>query len=179
MTVLNRWYRDPNGGNKSKNTPTSKWNLSDDYDRHKVAYYRDTLNCTYSTSSAAYTGATGGFPAGDLNWFPTRKTAWLSDPASGVQTANAPIPEQYTLNQNYPNPFNPSTLITYSVPKESNVKLEIFDLLGRKIATLVSERKVAGNYSVEFNASALGSGVYIYRLTTPGVVLAKKMILIK
>jgi hypothetical protein len=77
MTALMDWYRSPSGGKKTKNTPTSLWNpAQNDYDRRLYLYYSDTLNCAYSTGRPAYTGAIGSFPAGDLNWFPSRKAAW-------------------------------------------------------------------------------------------------------
>lgn len=90
------------------------------------------------------------------------------------------LPKTIELSQNYPNPFNPSTTINYGVPEESAVSLEVFDMLGRKVATLVeSEIKQAGRYSVQFDASNLSSGMYFYRLQTDGKVLIQKMTLIK
>ncbi len=91
------------------------------------------------------------------------------------------VPRVYTykLEQNYPNPFNPSTRIIYQVAATSNVKLEVFDMLGRKVATLVNERKDAGEYSVNFNAQNLSSGVYFYRLQTDKFTQTKKMMLVK
>jgi len=91
----------------------------------------------------------------------------------------APKVYTYKLEQNYPNPFNPSTRIIYQVAAATNVKLEVFDMLGRKVATLVNERKDAGEYSVNFNASGLSSGVYFYRLQTDKFTQTKKMILMK
>ncbi len=91
----------------------------------------------------------------------------------------APKVYTYKLEQNYPNPFNPSTRIIYQIAAASNVKLEVFDMLGRKVATLVNERKDAGEYSVNFNASGLSSGVYFYRLQTDKFTQTKKMILMK
>lgn len=91
----------------------------------------------------------------------------------------------FSLQQNYPNPFNPSTTIAYQLASISNVKLDIFDVLGRKVGTLVSSRQAAGAYSVNFNASRLSSGVYFYRLqattTNDGqnFVETKKMMLVK
>ncbi len=85
----------------------------------------------------------------------------------------------YKLEQNYPNPFNPSTRIIYQVAATSNVKLEVFDMLGRKVATLVNERKEAGEYPVIFNAQNLSSGVYFYRLQTDKFTQTKKMMLVK
>ncbi|MBW7872455.1 MAG: DUF4082 domain-containing protein [Ignavibacteria bacterium] len=89
------------------------------------------------------------------------------------------IPTQFELNQNYPNPFNPSTTISFSVPKESFVTIKIYDVTGTLVKTLVSENKVVGNYKVTFDASALGSGVYFYRLEAGDVAITKKMMLLK
>jgi hypothetical protein len=95
------------------------------------------------------------------------------------------IPTSYALEQNYPNPFNPSTLITFSIPRETHVRLEVFSLLGNSIATLVDERLGAGRYSVTFDAgkvsehATLSSGPYIYRLNAGGTVIARKMAFVK
>ncbi len=88
-------------------------------------------------------------------------------------------PMVFNLEQNYPNPFNPSTTIKYSIPSTSKVKLTLFNLLGEEVTTLVNEEKVAGNYSVEFNAASLPSGVYFYHLKAGEYVNTKKMILLK
>ena len=85
----------------------------------------------------------------------------------------------YLLEQNYPNPFNPITTIKFSVPKTSKVKLTLFNLLGEEVATLVNEEKNAGNYTVEFNATNLPSGVYFYQLKAGELISTKKMILLK
>jgi hypothetical protein len=89
------------------------------------------------------------------------------------------IPDQYSLSQNYPNPFNPVTKINYSIPKQGFVTLKIYDLLGREIKSLVSETKLPGNFSVDFNGSNLASGVYFYRLESNGFSDIKRMMLIK
>jgi hypothetical protein len=86
---------------------------------------------------------------------------------------------KYVLYQNYPNPFNPSTQIDFYLPSSSNVQLKIFNLLGEEIAQLVNEEKPAGKYEVNFNASSLASGVYIYKIQAGGFVSSKKMILLK
>ena len=80
-------------------------------------------------------------------------------------------PKEFRLEQNYPNPFNPTTKIRYAVAQDakrerSNVVLKVYDILGNEVATLVNEEKPAGYYEVEFNASSLASGVYVYRLTS-------------
>jgi len=97
------------------------------------------------------------------------------------------MPQTYELSQNFPNPFNPSTTIKYQIPKTGNVTLKIYDILGSEIATLVNEVKSEGRYEVNFDASKLASGVYIYRLQVNGTsssltddfVSTKKMILMK
>ena len=86
---------------------------------------------------------------------------------------------EYQLFDNYPNPFNPSTKITYSIKEEGLVTLKVFDILGKEIATLVNENKPAGNYEVEFNASLLPSGMYIYKIQSGQFSDVKKMLLTK
>lgn len=85
----------------------------------------------------------------------------------------------YSLSQNYPNPFNPTTTIKYQIPKAGNVTLKVYDILGSEVATLVNEQKTEGRYEVNFNASSLASGVYIYRLQASDYTNVKKMILMK
>ena len=75
-----------------------------------------------------------------------------------------PVPTEFALEQNYPNPFNPSTRIQFTLPKKKHVKLEIYNALGERIATLVDETRQAGYYSEQFNATGLASGVYFYRM---------------
>ncbi len=90
------------------------------------------------------------------------------------------IPGEYKLYQNYPNPFNPSTNIRYNVPKSGNVKINIYNLLGQLVNTLVNKEMNEGLYQVQFNAASLASGVYIYTLNVDGTFYyAKKMILVK
>lgn len=89
------------------------------------------------------------------------------------------VPEIPTLSQNAPNPFNPNTTIRFTIPERQRVTLEVFDLLGRRVATLIDEERNAGRYSVPFDASSLASGVYLYRLVANKKVLTGKMTLIK
>ena len=80
---------------------------------------------------------------------------------------------------NYPNPFNPTTTISYELPSNSFVTLKVYDVLGREVKTLVNGYQEAGSHSVQFNGENLPSGVYLYRLTAPGVVQVKKMLMMK
>ena len=89
------------------------------------------------------------------------------------------LPTDYALDQNYPNPFNPNTKISFSIPVEGFVALDVYNSIGQKVATLVNENKTAGNYEVNFNAANLSSGVYFYKLTSGNFVNVKKMILMK
>ena len=88
------------------------------------------------------------------------------------------LPSEYSLS-NYPNPFNPSTTINYQLPENGFVTIKVYDMLGKEIATLVNENKTAGYYNVNFDASKLTSGVYIYTINANNFTLSKKMLLIK
>jgi hypothetical protein len=91
----------------------------------------------------------------------------------------AGIPESYALFQNYPNPFNPSTIISWQLAVGNPVKLTMYNLIGQKVTTLVDEWQPAGNHSIEFDASQLASGVYLYRLQAGSFSSIRKMIIMK
>jgi hypothetical protein len=97
----------------------------------------------------------------------------LSGPVQGE------LPRELALNQNYPNPFNPTTQIRYELPETADVRLDVFNIQGQRVSTLVSASQSAGVYNITFDASALASGVYIYRLQAGNTVLTRKMTLIK
>ena len=99
--------------------------------------------------------------------------------ASGVDDGPDMIPTDFALHQNYPNPFNPSTHISFDLPSRSFVSLDIFDLLGRRVATLADGVLESGRHELEWNASNYPSGMYLYRLKTEAGVLTKKMVLMK
>jgi len=92
---------------------------------------------------------------------------------------NENIPQKFNLQQNYPNPFNPVTNIKYDLPKDVYVKINIYDLLGREIKTLVNEFKQAGSYLISFNGTEFASGVYFYRIQAGSFIQVKRMVLIK
>ena len=100
----------------------------------------------------------------------------------GVVTSSETDPEiadRVELDQNYPNPFNPSTNINYSLPQQTDVSLKVYDLIGREVATLIDRQQAAGSYTVDFDASSLSSGMYLYRLKTGSTTITRKMMLIK
>jgi hypothetical protein len=95
----------------------------------------------------------------------------------GIEESEEIIPKKFYLYQNYPNPFNPSTTIEFDLPKASEVKLKIFNILGEEVSTLVSDRLSAGSYSYEWDASNFASGVYLYRLQAGDYNETRKMVL--
>jgi photosystem II stability/assembly factor-like uncharacterized protein len=101
--------------------------------------------------------------------------------ATAIDYLTADKPLNFSLAQNYPNPFNPATTIKFVIPvgTRHGVSLQVFDLLGRRIATLMNETKDAGEYSARFDASSLPSGVYFYRLTSGLFTQTKRMLLLK
>jgi hypothetical protein len=101
------------------------------------------------------------------------------DPEKISVNPDSKIPNEYLLAQNFPNPFNPTTTINYSIKSVGEVTLKVYDMLGAEVASLVNEGQEVGNYSVEFNASELPSGIYVYRLTAGSFVDNKKLILLK
>jgi photosystem II stability/assembly factor-like uncharacterized protein len=96
-----------------------------------------------------------------------------------VEEVSTETPKGYILSQNYPNPFNPVTTINYQIPKESTVKLNVFDCLGNEIETLVNEFQTGGMYSLKFDASKLTSGIYFYQLKATDFISTKKMVVMQ
>jgi len=103
------------------------------------------------------------------------------DPATPIKTVpGTKIPEKISLANNYPNPFNPTTAINYELQITNYVELSVYNLLGQKVAVLVSDRQSAGSYQVEWDATGFASGVYFYQLTTnENVAITKKMMLVR
>ncbi len=99
---------------------------------------------------------------------------------TGIQKISNEIPKDYILYQNYPNPFNPRTVIGYEIKKNSFVKLDVFDILGKEAGVLVNEKQSAGKYEVDFMGKFSPSGIYFYRLMVDGKIIdTKKMLLVK
>jgi hypothetical protein len=124
-----------------------------------------------------YTGGTciSGWAVGTAG-----SIARMDGVVSGLGNGNfSELPASFKLNQNYPNPFNPSTTISFEMPKADLVELKVFDMLGREVANLVSGLKQPGVYRIDFDASGLSSGVYVYRLKAGDFVESKKMTLLK
>jgi hypothetical protein len=101
------------------------------------------------------------------------------DGLTGISKSNHNVPDNFSLSQNYPNPFNPSTKISFNLPKSGNVELKVYNIIGKEVATVINGFKQAGSYEVTFDASALSSGVYFYRLTSGSFSSTHKMTLVK
>ena len=105
--------------------------------------------------------------------------AYSDGDATSTENINSGIPQAVTLHQNYPNPFNPNTTIQFSLPESSHATLEVYNMLGQRVATLVNETLSAGTHTANFDASDLSSGVYLYRLNTGNEVQTRKLTLVK
>jgi len=105
---------------------------------------------------------------------------WSEGPVVGVESPPKPsLPDHFSLSQNYPNPFNPLTQIKYALPKDCWVRLEIYNILGQRVATLVDGEQKAGYKAVRWDASRIASGIYIYRIQAEDFTQSRRMILLK
>lgn len=116
---------------------------------------------------------------GDGFYFDNFRVVDYKDTLTSITGIAGEVPDSYSLGQNYPNPFNPSTSIKFDIPKQSFVKIVIYDALGREVQSLVNNDLSPGRYSAEWNASAFPSGVYFYRIYAGQYSDIKKMILMK
>jgi len=130
--------------------------------------------------------AAGFLPESTNVSFSTRDSAFVNfilRPIATTVTDTKQGPLSFTLHQNSPNPFNPTTTITFSLPapnrRETLVTLKVFDMLGREIATLANEEMGPGTHQVQFNASGLASGVYVYRLQSGTLSATRTMVILR
>lgn len=142
---------------------------------------RTDMDMSYNTNATSYTAGTGGFPLGDLNWFPDKKAEWIT---SINETGKSFVPADFSFSQNYPNPFNPSTTISYTLRKTSNVKLTVYNILGKAVKTLLNQEMTVGTHIIKWdgtnsNGIKVTSGIYYYRLESDNHSKIMKMALIK
>ena len=139
-------------------------------DSMHVAPGKLVANQTYWWRVKAYkTGGEG--PYSDVSTFTTS--------ALGIKQINSSVPLTSSLFQNYPNPFNPLTNIKYQIAKGYDVKLSIYDVLGKEVAVLVNEKQNPGTYEIEFDGSNYPSGIYLYKLTAGEYSATKRMVIVK
>jgi photosystem II stability/assembly factor-like uncharacterized protein len=180
------------------NIDISPWGLDISKDDPNVFVYAPW---DYSSGTAAYITYNKGVqftpmpalsaPANFAVYFYNRRTLFLQQATGiyklkvdistpiGIQPVSTEIPKEFSLQQNYPNPFNPNTNIRFSIPKQSGVRVEVYDAIGRSINVLVDERLNPGIYNVQWDASGFSSGVYYYRINTDTYTETRKMILLK
>ena len=109
----------------------------------------------------------------------TNETGFLNGQVTLSSNDIASIPKYFQVKQNYPNPFNPTTSIAFSLPQADNVRLIVYNVLGQEIAVLADRQFSAGNHTIEWDASNVSSGMYLYRLETSNLTSTKKMLLLK
>ncbi len=155
-------YQDQFGGGGSSATEYFKHNIG------LIYYYSSFSTATFqSVSIYSLRGCiVNGVPIGDTSTV-------LINSISNL------IPENFLLSQNYPNPFNPITVIKFEIPSSSNVKLSVFNSLGKEIEILVNEKLQSGSYEITFDGSNYPSGIYFYKLEGDGFIETKRMVLVK
>jgi len=160
-------------GQSSNSFKIKKWNLS------------NTAGTSASSNFKLKESALGGFAAGksSSNRFVLNGSGFAVSLKDSILLRGI-MPELFKLNQNYPNPFNPSTTITYSLPKSSDVKIRIYNVLGRAVRTIDMGRKPAGEHQFQWlgrddSGSQLSSGTYYYQIIAEGFSDVKRMLLVK
>ncbi|MDP2362237.1 MAG: T9SS type A sorting domain-containing protein [Ignavibacteria bacterium] len=154
-----------------------------------LVYSQSTIVYDAGTSIDVGTGADVCADSITVNGTYSGNGTFCNAPVSVENEDDLETPKEFNLSQNYPNPFNPSTVIKYAIPTASNVKIEVFNITGEKVSTLVDGFKNEGYYEVEFsarggsayggNASGLASGLYLYRISAGTFIQTKKMILLR
>lgn len=173
------------------------WSQAENVDQDTIWYDLKIFNASIDTSITDLTDTTFTFHGESIlkyndsyQWTVTARDHYEYTPAdtflfytpeaTSIHYYGRALPKRFALEQNYPNPFNPTTTIKYALPKSGKVKVEVFNLLGQKVAALVNSFKQAGYHQITFDGSNLASGVYVYRLSTDaGFMQTRKMILMR
>lgn len=159
----------------TNNNPTSG-GVYTEFNADECTITRSGMKYTISGSRTTVTRSSEQKTTRSIELF---ATVSLHGTPTGVDQMRDDLPGSYDVQQNFPNPFNPSTTITYDVPKQSRVRILVYDILGREVETLVDEMKKAGRHRVTWNVHGLASGVYFYRLQAEDYCATKKLLLLK
>jgi hypothetical protein len=157
-------------------------NKTTDVPLDSLTSYPDSLRLKIKTSGNVTAGNyTVTVKSNGPNGTPvhTRTISILTNNVIGISTIGNEVPTDFYLYQNFPNPFNPNTNIRFDISLSGNVKLKIFDITGKEVTELINAEYAPGKYNYDFNAGNLASGIYFYKLETPGYVSIRKMILVK
>ena len=138
---------------------------------------RTAINNTTNPSPFLMDGTQGGLNIYNIGTYQDSIISFTIGTLTNINEDTQPV--KYSLSQNFPNPFNPSTEIMYSISNNNFVNLTVYDILGKEVSVLVNQHQTPGTYRVKFDASALSSGIYFYKLSTDRFNSLKKMILIK
>lgn len=196
--TINYWIQNNNCSLQADTLLLPDIDTTDNCTIEKISW----TNCSNNSSIIHYKVIDGGhhWPGGNINFMNNRSgnlnndvnssaEMWnffknYTNPLVNIEDELSNLPKEFVLEQNYPNPFNPSTTIKYQIPLDvkretKNVKLVVYDILGRVVAVLVNQKQKPGNFEVEFDGSELTSGVYFYKLSAGEFTDTKKVILMK
>jgi hypothetical protein len=159
--------------------------FGDDVRFHPERGMRIPIDIYFHDNDGDWDGNLGFSPySTDHQWQTPTEWAhtWIGDTTHTVGIDNndaSVVVNKYSLSQNYPNPFNPTTTIDYSLAKPGLVRIELYNMLGQKVETVVNENKIAGHYTVNWNAKGMSSGIYFYRIQSGDFIKTRKMLLVK
>jgi hypothetical protein len=154
-----------------------KWNESPEWDEHLIDYALrgGSFVCVEDMDGDGFSDIVAcGSDIGHIIYYKSLISTGIPQ-----ENPNPNFPQFFDLHQNYPNPFNPSTIIRWQLPATSQVELRIYNILGEKVATLVSEKQKAGSHQVEWDASRFSSGIYFYRIEAGAFQQVRKMVYLK
>lgn len=174
----------PNNGEIMDTLDNAQWNFDqtgsyNNLSPGNVSAYASPYNCDFDENGNVYCVSYYGWSIDKWTFTGTLPTIELTI-VTDVEETSIVIPEQFSLQQNYPNPFNPSTTIKFDLNESDNISLEVYSITGELVSKLIDNKFInAGSYSINFDASSLSSGVYLYRLKNSTQVISKKMTLTK
>ncbi len=188
VVILSYWYKHAidtldNAYVEVSGDNGATWQSAKFYNKTVSSWTREVLDISAlaagsSSMKIRFSLVSNGSTVADGIYIDNIKLTGYSSIATGI-SGNILTPDNFSLSQNYPNPFNPATTINYSLPSSGFVSLRVFDMLGKEVRSLISERQNAGSYSVNFDGSNLSSGMYYYKIESGNFSDTKKMILIK
>lgn len=184
---LEHWFSPNTGADNSSGFSALPGGEYDAYYTPNIFQYLRRFAVFWTSTNVSPTTARERFlrnddaVSGTYDWFKVMKYSvrCIKNTATDIDDKNNLVPVDYKLGQNYPNPFNPSTVIPYALSESGFVTIEVYDILGRKMSSLVNEVKPAGNHHVSFDASNLSSGLYLYRISVNGFFSSRKMQLVR
>jgi hypothetical protein len=168
ITGGNQFYDSSSTVNFSISPTTVQYN-------NKTYYFHGWIG----SGNGSYTGPEAQVTISAMNNIIVESAQYDTIAPFGIQNLNTGVPREFGLHQNYPNPFNPVTKIRFDIPKMTQASIKVYDIIGNEVAVIYSGELHAGFYEAELNGANYASGVYFYRLETPGYSNVKRMVLVK